>query len=78
MRPFNIVKDEGFLTLMKTGRPGYAVPSPSTVARDVKVVFAKTRNRIAKMLRVCSNILFIHSTFSYLLIGTFRDTQLCY
>lgn len=57
MRPFNIVKDEGFLTLMKTGRPGYAVPSPSTVARDVKVVFAKTRNRIAKMLRVCSNIL---------------------
>ncbi|TFK81780.1 hypothetical protein K466DRAFT_501565, partial [Polyporus arcularius HHB13444] len=34
-----------------TGRPGYWLPSPSTVARDVKVVFARTRTRIAKMLQ---------------------------
>ncbi|KAF8161868.1 hypothetical protein BJ912DRAFT_1069166 [Pholiota molesta] len=27
MRPFEIVKDRGFLSLMKTGRPGYYVPS---------------------------------------------------
>ncbi|KAF8811029.1 hypothetical protein BYT27DRAFT_7027152, partial [Phlegmacium glaucopus] len=38
-------------SLMKTGRPEYWIPSPSTVARDVKLVFAKTRNRIAKMLK---------------------------
>ncbi|OJT15390.1 Zinc finger BED domain-containing protein RICESLEEPER 3 [Trametes pubescens] len=51
LRPFRIVKDRGFLVLMKTGRPGYYVPSPSTVARDVKVVFARTRRRVARFLR---------------------------
>lgn len=37
---------------MKTGRPEYALPSPSTVSRDVKRVFARVRRRIAKMLKV--------------------------
>ena len=50
-RPFNIVKDRAFLSLMKTGRPSHYIPSPSTVSRDVKLVFARTRQRIAKMLR---------------------------
>ncbi len=39
---------------MKTGRPEYKIPSPSTVSRDVRRVFAKCRARIAKMLRVRS------------------------
>ena len=52
LRPFNIVKDLGFQALMKTGRPGYYLPSPKTVARDVKMVFAKTRICIAKLLNV--------------------------
>jgi hypothetical protein len=52
MRPFNIVKDHGFNCLMKTGRPNYYLPSGSTVACDVKTVFARTRQRIAKMLQV--------------------------
>ena len=52
LRPFGIVKDRGFLSLMKTGRPGYQVPSPSTVSRDVQTVFVRTRERIAQMLRV--------------------------
>lgn len=52
LRPFRIVRDRGFLVLMKTGRPGYYIPSPSTVSRDVKVVFARTRRRIARFLRV--------------------------
>jgi len=51
MRPFNIVKDRGFQSLMKTGRPECYIPSPSTVSRDVKLVFAKARLRIAKMLQ---------------------------
>ncbi|KAI1784273.1 hypothetical protein LXA43DRAFT_901906, partial [Ganoderma leucocontextum] len=50
-RPFNVVKDCGFLVLMKTGRPAHYIPSPSTVSRDVKTVFARTRNRIAKILQ---------------------------
>jgi hypothetical protein len=52
VRPFEIVKDRGFQSLMKTGRPEYYIPSPSTVSRDVRMVFSRTRQRIAKMLRV--------------------------
>jgi hypothetical protein len=52
VRPFAIVKDRGFQSLMKTGRPEYYIPSPSTVSRDVRLVFARTRQRIAKMLQV--------------------------
>jgi hypothetical protein len=52
LRPFDIVNDESFQCLMKTGRPGYYLPSPKTVSRDVKTVFARTRIRIAKLLRV--------------------------
>ncbi|KAH6911784.1 hypothetical protein BKA70DRAFT_1086222, partial [Coprinopsis sp. MPI-PUGE-AT-0042] len=36
--------------LMKTGRPEYKVPSPSTVSRDIKAVFAKARQCMAKLL----------------------------
>lgn len=54
VRPFRIVGDRGFQSLMKTGRPGYVLPSASTVARDVRQVFAKTRTRIGRMLEVCT------------------------
>src|SRR5713226_5730610 len=53
LRPFAIVKDRGFHSLMKTGRPDYYIPSPSTIAHDVKAVFAHVCNRISKILRVC-------------------------
>ena len=52
MRPFSVVEDEGFKTLMKTGRPDYQLPSRRTVARDVRQVFKQTRKRIAKTLQV--------------------------
>ncbi|KAF8801351.1 hypothetical protein BYT27DRAFT_7115214, partial [Phlegmacium glaucopus] len=41
MRPFSIVKDRGFQSLMKTGRPRYYIPCPATVSRDVRKVFVK-------------------------------------
>lgn len=37
---------------MKTGRPGYQIPSAETVSRDVKKVFVQVRKRIANMLKV--------------------------
>jgi hypothetical protein len=46
------------LSLMKTGRPGYQVPSPETVSCDVKKVFVRVRKRIAKMLQVGVSVLF--------------------
>jgi hypothetical protein len=52
MRPFKIVNDRGFQCLMKTGRPGLYIPSPETVSRDTKNVFARCRKRIATMLQV--------------------------
>lgn len=59
MRPFSIVEDPGFRSLMKTGRPEYYIPSCSTVARDVKEIFKKVRKRIAKMLQVSLNCLIL-------------------
>ncbi|KAF8815963.1 hypothetical protein BYT27DRAFT_7230076 [Phlegmacium glaucopus] len=43
MQPFNIVKDRGFQSLMKTRRPEYYIPSLVTVSRDVKQVFVRCR-----------------------------------
>ncbi len=57
MRPFKIVEDRGFRKLMKTGRPGYHLPSKETVSRDVKQVFAKCRQRIATMLQEYEGLL---------------------
>lgn len=51
MRPHLIVKDPGFLSLMKTGRLGYWVPSPSTVARDIRVIYEKCREKATRMLQ---------------------------
>ena len=51
-RPFKIVTDRGFRSLMKTGRPGYCLPSAETASRDTRVVFVNVRRRIAKMLQV--------------------------
>jgi hypothetical protein len=36
---------------MKTGRPDYYIPSPTTASRDVKRVFVNVRKRMAKMLQ---------------------------
>ncbi len=47
-----VVEDNGFKSLMKTGRPGYWIPSRSTVSRDIKSVFKNVRERAAKMLQV--------------------------
>jgi hypothetical protein len=47
-----IVEDEEFHCLMKTGRPGYRIPTAKTVATDVHVVFKRVKGRIAKMLQV--------------------------
>ena len=52
LRPYEIVSDRGFQCLMKTGRPEYYIPSHYTVARDVKLVFSRTRDRVSKMLKV--------------------------
>ena len=52
-RPFSIISDHGFKSLMKTGRPEYYLLSLSTVAHDVRHVFARSRQLISAFLRVC-------------------------
>ena len=51
-RPFALVADGGFKTLMKTGRPEYYIPSPSTVSRDTKQLFRRSRVGLARFLQV--------------------------
>ncbi|KAG6913256.1 hypothetical protein DXG01_008365 [Tephrocybe rancida] len=55
VRPFKIVEDRGFRCLMKTGRPEYWIPSAATVSRDVRLVFARARERIGKILQTSPN-----------------------
>jgi hypothetical protein len=52
MQPFKIVEDHGFQCLMKTGQPGYYIPSRTIVSWDVKQVFVNTWKHIAKTLKV--------------------------
>lgn len=51
MHPYAVVKDRGFLLLMKTGRPGYWVPSPSTVICDTRFIYDRTREKLAHVLQ---------------------------
>ncbi|PBK86090.1 hypothetical protein ARMGADRAFT_870890, partial [Armillaria gallica] len=48
---FAIVRDCGYKCLMKTSWPSCYIPSPSTVARDVKTIFEHTCQCILDMLQ---------------------------
>jgi hypothetical protein len=48
--PFNIIKDQGFNHLIKTGQPNYYISLLSTVGHDVKKIFARVQKGITKML----------------------------
>lgn len=50
MHPFDIVKDCGFQSLMKTRCLEYPIPSPMTISHDVCLVFACTQEQIARMM----------------------------
>ena len=45
--PFQIVNDCGFQLLMKTGQPGYHIPSAETISCDVKGVYVQVQQCIA-------------------------------
>ena len=64
MRPFSIVEDRGFHSLMKTGRPEYYLPSTSTISHDVKEVFMMVCTRITNMLQVSQIVTVM--TYTYL------------
>jgi len=53
-RPFQVVNDRAFRSLMKTGRPESYIPSAETLSRDVKNVFISASKRISDMLQVSS------------------------
>jgi hypothetical protein len=76
MRPFSVVKDRGFQSLMKTGRPGYYIPSPATVSRDVKIVFVKSRQRIAEMLQVSKLVTTSEIIITYLFVESRWNSEL--
>src|SRR5277367_1392708 len=77
-RPFKIVTDRAFRSLMKTGRPEYPIPSAETVSHDVRNVFVNVRKHLAKILQVSI------VSYAFLIInspsvtpGTHRGTELC-
>jgi hypothetical protein len=56
IRPLNMVNDPGLHCLLKTGRPGYYVPSRSTLLQDVCSVFENARKQIGNMLKVAVSV----------------------
>ena len=52
LQSYQTVSNRQVQSLMKTGWPGYYLPHPSTVSRDVKIMFANTWNQIAKIHQV--------------------------
>ncbi|KAJ3826915.1 hypothetical protein F5880DRAFT_1475440, partial [Lentinula raphanica] len=51
-RPFRMVQDRCYRWLQKDGRPKHYVPSEKTVARDLKKLYRKTREKLADELQV--------------------------
>ena len=73
--PFNIVTDRGFWSLMKTGRPGYCLPSAETASRDTRVVFINVQRCIAKMLQVSTWLIYIFLMMNSPSMNHCRSTQ---
>ena len=77
-RPFKIVTNRGFRSLMKTGWPNYHLPSAETASRDARVVFVNVRKCIAKMLQVSSIIIIPCYKLTFkTTAGTRRGAELC-
>lgn len=51
-RAFAIVDDKGYHRNMKSGRPHQYIPTADTVSRDVRYVFIRAREKIARLLNV--------------------------
>ena len=51
-RPMHLVQDREFVTLMTAGRPSLNLPSPDTVARDIRAAFTRCQQRIKTLLTV--------------------------
>ncbi|KAJ3969827.1 hypothetical protein EV361DRAFT_1034799 [Lentinula raphanica] len=52
MRPFRIVSDRCYQWLQKEGRPNHYVPSKETVGRDVKILYAASKEHLAEEFQV--------------------------
>lgn len=55
-RPFRMVQDRCYRWLQKEGRPNQYVPSKETVARDVKKLYEKTKEKLAEELQVSETL----------------------
>lgn len=67
-RPFRIVRDRCYRWLQKEGRPNHYVPSKETVARDVKRLYAKTKEKLATELQVSTKIKYINRIPTYYIV----------
>ena len=59
--PFNSVTDEDYIAEVEMLRPGTKVPSPATVSRDVKAIYAEVSKLVRTYFMVCYNHFFKNS-----------------
>lgn len=52
-RPYSIVKDPGLVEMIKMLNDKARLPSPATISKDVREVFAKSKTTVSTVLKVC-------------------------
>ena len=57
-RPFNSVTDEDYIAEVEMLRPGTKLPSPSTVSRDIRAIYAEVSKFVRTYFLVCHNNFF--------------------
>ena len=72
-RPFNSVLDEDYQAEVAMLRPGTILPSPQTVSRDIKSIYAEMSKNVRNYFMV---IFFVQYTTATLLIKIYLDSQL--
>jgi hypothetical protein len=60
-RPFELVDNELFGAIVDELRPGTLLPDPTTISRDVRVIYRKNEDWIRQYFEVCTNRNFLIS-----------------
>jgi hypothetical protein len=76
--PYNMINDDKFHYLMKTGRPhSIHIPSITTLSRDVKVSFIEAWKHVKKLLKVDCILSSIFKDVLTSYLGAQRQDQHC-
>ncbi|KAF6753991.1 hypothetical protein DFP72DRAFT_790364, partial [Ephemerocybe angulata] len=56
MRPFNFVQDPSYRAEVNMLRPGTKIPDPTTISRDVKLLYEELSKHVKQYFKVSNDI----------------------